>query len=809
MFYFGGWHRCWYSKGSATFAHLHRKFLFFKQLSFMILRWWFYPAVLLGSLFLVGLGVAALTLALLYPNLPSIDAVTDYRPKLPLKVFTAEGDLIGEFGEEKRSFTKVGDFPAVMKQAILSAEDERFYEHGGVDWLGLMRAGGAAIVAGKSKGGASTITQQVARNFFLTTEFSITRKVSEWLLAYKIEANLSKDQILEIYMNHIFLGNRAHGFAAASRVYFNKDIKDVTAAEAAMLAGLPKAPSQYNPFNNLKRATLRQQYVLRRMGELNYLNATQLAAARAEVLKFNRNRQMYLLDAEYVAEMARQEVFSQYGDKTYTSGIRVYTTIRRADQEAATAGLRRGVLDYDRRHGYRGPEGILNLPKDKAEAEEAIEEALAERDIVGELMPAVVISADAKQVVALTKKGDYITLAGDSLKFAARALGDKAGAAKITRGAIIRLGSDDKGLPLLLQLPKVEAGFIALDPLDGSIRSLAGGFDFTANKFNHVTQAIRQPGSSFKPFIYSAALEKGFTPATTINDAPIVIDPSRTGGQVWEPKNYDGRYEGPIRMRQALAKSKNMVSIRILQAISPQYAQDYITRFGFESKDHPAYLTMALGAGSTTPLQMAGAYAVFANGGFRVKPYFISKITDDRGTVLFTAVPEIATTDESAPKAAERVIDPRNAYIMSSIMRDVVRYGTATRALSLGRSDLGGKTGTTNDHFDAWFAGFSSTQIGIAWIGFDNPADLGNNETGGQAALPIWMHYMARSMKGVKERDLPMPYGIAVVPLGIEGRDGRPLMEYVYAENIGSVGEGPAALREANKPSEEVKNQIF
>ncbi len=775
----------------------------------MVLRWWFYPLILLGSLILVALGVAALTLVLLYPNLPSIEAVTDYRPKLPLKVFTVEGDLIGEFGEEKRSFVKIQDFPPVMKQAILAAEDERFYQHGGVDWLGLTRAGFAAIMAGRSKGGASTITQQVARNFFLTNEVTITRKVSEWLLAYKIESNLSKDQIFEIYLNHIFLGNRAYGFAAASRVYFNKDVSQISAAEAAMLAGLPKAPSQYNPFSNLKRATLRQQYVLRRMGELKFLDDAKLAAARAEVLKFNRERQMYTVSGEHMAEMARQEVFEQYGDKAYVSGIRVITTVRKADQEAATAALRKGVMEYDRRHGYRGPEGFVDLPAAKDEADEAIEEALADREIIGELMPAVVTSVDAKQLQALTKRGESITLTGDNLKFAARAIAEKAGPGKIVRGSIIRVSLDEKGAPTIAQLPKVEAAFVSVDPYDGAVRALAGGFDFAANKYNHVTQAMRQPGSSFKPFIYSAALEKGFTPATVVNDAPIVFDPGRNGGQVWEPKNYDGKYEGPMRLRQALAKSKNMVSIRVLQAITPQYAQDYITRFGFEAKQHPAYLTMALGAGSATPMQMAAGYAVFANGGFRVKPYFIAKITDDKGSILFEANPTRATTEEGASNVAERVIDPRNAFIMSSMMRDVVRYGTAARAMSLGRSDLAGKTGTTNDHIDAWFTGFSSTQVGIAWIGYDNPTDLGNNETGGQAALPIWMYYMGRSMKGIKEFPFEPPAGVTAIALGGEGKDGKPATEFVYAENVGNVGEGPSALREANKPSEEVKNQIF
>ncbi len=775
----------------------------------MVLRWWFFPLILLGSLLLVAIGIVGLTLVLLYPNLPSIDAVTDYRPKLPLKVYTIEGDLIGEFGEEKRSFVKIQDFPPVMKQAILAAEDERFYQHGGVDWLGITRAGFAALMAGKSKGGASTITQQVARNFFLTNEVTITRKVSEWLLAYKIEGYLTKDQILEIYLNHIFLGNRAYGFAAASRVYFNKDVGQLSPAEAAMLAGLPKAPSQFNPFSNLKRATLRQQYVLRRMGELKFLDEVGLATARKEVLKFNRERQMYAVSGEHVAEMARQEIFEKYGDKTYVSGIRVITTIRRAEQEAAVSALRKGVTEYDRRHGYRGPEGHVNLSAKKEDAEEAIEDALAERDIIGELMPAVVVVADSKQVLAITKRGDNVTLTGDALKFAARALSDKGGAGKLVRGSIIRLGADEKGAWAIAQLPKVEAGFVAIDPFDGSVRALSGGFDFIANKYNHVTQAMRQPGSSFKPFIYSAALEKGFTPATVVNDAPVVFDPGRHGGQVWEPKNYDGKYEGPMRLRQALTKSKNMVSIRVLQVITPQYAQDYITRFGFEAKLHPPYLTMALGAGSTSPMQMAGAYSVFANGGFRIKPYFIAKITDDKGALLFEATPQRATAEEGATNVAERVIDPRNAFLMTSLMRDVVRYGTAARAMSLGRNDLAGKTGTTNDHFDAWFAGFSSTQVGIAWIGFDNPADLGNNETGGQAALPIWMHYMGRAMKGVKESPFEPPAGIVTVALGADAKDGKPATEFIYAENVGNVSDGPSALREANKPSEEVKNQIF
>jgi len=797
----------------ACYLARYNEILFHISQGVMSPRWWFYPLILLASLALVALGIATLTIILLYPNLPSIEAVTDYRPKLPLKVLTAEGDLIGEFGEEKRSFVRVQDFPPIMKQAVISAEDERFYEHGGVDFIGLTRAATAAIMAGKSKGGASTITQQVARNFFLTNEVTLTRKVSEWLLAYKIERNLTKDQILEIYLNHIFLGNRAHGFAAASRVYFNKSMDQLTPAEAAMLAGLPKAPSQYNPFNNLKRATQRQQYVLRRMNELGFLTDAATKQAREEPLRFNRERQMYPVMAEYVAEMARQEVFEQYGEKTYVSGIRVHTTIRKQDQEAAISALRKGVLEYDRRHGYRGPEGLIKLSQDGAEAEETAEEALQEREIIGELMPAVVLEADKQKVIAYTKRGDTVELVGESLKFIARALGEKSSPLKPVRGSIIRLAPDEKGGWLVGQLPKVEAALVSLEPHDGAIRALAGGFDFAANKFNHVTQAMRQPGSSFKPFVYSAALEKGFTPATVVNDAPVIFDPGRHGGQVWEPKNYDGKYEGPMRLRTALAKSKNMVSIRVLQAISPNYAQDYITRFGFDPKLHPAYLTMALGAGSATPLQMAGAYAVFANGGFRIKPYFISKITDDKGGILFQASPEVAGGEENAPpatKMAERVIDPRNAFLMSSLMREVVRSGTAVRAMSLGRTDLAGKTGTTNDHFDAWFAGYNPNLVAISWIGFDNPTDLGNNETGGQAALPIWMHYMAKALKGMKEQPFDPPPGIVMVPLAGElTKDGKPAVEFIYAESQGNLSDGPASLREANKPSEEVRNQIF
>ncbi len=772
-------------------------------------RWWFYPSLVAVSLVLVAAGVGALTVILLWPNLPSLEALTEYRPKIPLRVYSAEGDLIGEFGEEKRALVRIQDVPDVMKHAILAAEDDRFYQHGGVDYAGVARAA-VANLRGRREG-ASTITMQVARNFFLSREKTIARKISEVLLAFKIEAYLTKDQILELYVNQIFLGTRAYGFGAAANVYFGKSLAELSPAEAAMLAGLPQAPSRQNPFVNPKRAQQRQHYVLRRMNEVGWLAADDYRKALAEPLRLNPNqRETYSLKADYVAEMARAAVFEQYGESAYVSGIRVETTIRRKDQEAANAGLRLGIFEYDRRHGYRGPESYVSLPAEPgAELDEAVDDALQDREPVGDLVAAVVVDANPREVTAVMRRGDLVRVSGEGLKFASRALADRTNPDRaIRRGAIIRLQAGEKGAWSITQVPKVEAALVALDPSNGSIRALAGGFDFNANKFNHVTQAWRQPGSSFKPFIYSAALEKGFTPATVLNDAPFVIDAAKTGGQLWEPKNYDGKYEGPMRLRTAIAKSKNMVSIRLLQAIGPGYAQDYIQRFGFDPKLHPAYLTMALGAGSATPLQMAAAYATFANGGFRVKPWFIARIVDDRGDTLYQAKPEVAGED------AERVLDPRNAFLMSSLMRDVVRYGTAARAASLGRQDLAGKTGTTNDHIDAWFAGYHPSVVAISWIGFDTPAPLGANETGGFAALPMWMAYIAKVLKGEPEAELEPPEGIVAVNIdpatGMRDPDGRfKTLEFFYQESLPGAGGEGRTNRDSARPPEEVKNQIF
>ena len=739
-----------------------------------------FPALLLAGLGIIGAALLGLMVLLAYPNLPSLDVLTDYRPKVPLRVYSAEGVLIGEFGEERRAIVAIEDVPAIMKQAILAAEDERFYQHIGVDYQGVIRAAYSNLTSGGRRQGASTITMQVARNFFLSKEKTLTRKLYEALLAFKIEASLSKDEILQLYINQIYLGQRAYGFAAAAQIYYGKALKDVNVAEAAMLAGLPKAPSSFNPVVNPKRAKQRQLYVLRRMHDLGDITDEQFAEAQKAPIVVKHQANEFSLHAEYVAEMVRQMLFERFGEEVYSKGYRIYTTINKADQEEAYAALRRGVLDYDRRHGYRGPEGYIELPE--GQPDEAIEEALAEESDNDDLLPAVVLEASQKQVRACLRGGEVVTISGEGLRFAQRMLDEKAAPNKrIRRGALIRVQQDEKRNWQILQLPEAEAALIAVSPLDGRVRALVGGFDFEHSKFNHVTQAWRQPGSSFKPFIYSAALEKGFTPATIVNDAPIVVDAAQTGGQTWEPHNYDGKYDGPIRLRVGLAKSKNMVTIRVLQAIGPQYAQDYITRFGFDADKHPPYLTMALGAGSVTPWQMARGYSVFANGGYRVEPYVVQRIVDDRGNVLAQAQPPRAG-DESL-----RVIDPRNAFIIDSMLHDVVRYGTAARAMSLGRKDLAGKTGTTNDFVDAWFAGYQPSLVAIAWIGYDQPRTLGNNVTGAGAALPIWMNYMGKALKGVDEMFQPMPEGVVSVKVdpatGKVSSDGT-LSEFFYRENV-------------------------
>ena len=738
-------------------------------------RWALYALLAIGGTLLGLASLAGIALILAYPQLPSVEVLTDYQPKIPLRIFSADGHLIGEFGEERRNFVLIKDVPAVMKQAILAAEDERFYQHPGIDTLGVLRAAYSNFVGGGKRQGASTITMQVARNFFLSSEKTVTRKLYEMLLAFKIEHNLSKDQILEIYVNQIYLGQRAYGFAAAAQIYFGKPLKDLSVAEAAMLAGLPKAPSAYNPVANPKRAQLRQRYVLRRMHDLDYIDEAQWKAAQGEVLHVKRDVNDFGVHAEHVAEMARQIAAERFPDDVYSRGLRVITTINRDDQRAAYQSVRKGVIEYDRRHGYRGAEAYVDLKDVTGDQDEELEELLAEFDDSDDMLPAIVLDAGPRQVRAYLRGGELLKIGEDGLKFAARMLDDKAPANKrIRRGAVVRVQKIDKAWQIV-QLPEVEAAFVAASPVDGAIRALVGGFDFNRNKFNHVTQAWRQPGSSFKPFIYSAGLEKGYTPASVIADEPISISAEETGSQAWEPKNYDGKYEGPMSLRTALAKSKNMVSIRLLRSIGTKYAQDYSTRFGFDPEKNPPYLTLALGAGAVTPWQQLAAYSIFANGGYRIEPYIVRQILDDKGAVAAAAQPVLAG-DETL-----RAIDARNAWLMDSMMHDVVRRGTATRAAAvLKRSDLAGKTGTTNDYIDAWFCGYQPTVVGIAWIGFDQPKRMGNGETGGAAALPIWIGFMEHALKNVPESWQEVPEGLVSITANEPG--GKSGKELVYKE---------------------------
>lgn len=753
-------------------------------------RHWFLRAIL----WLLGLAAAgalalamviAVALSMAYPNLPDVSELADYRPKLPLRVYSAEGALLGEFGEERRTLTPINEIPKVMVDAVLAIEDTRFFEHGGVDYKGMLRAALANLGKVKSQG-ASTITMQVARNVYLSTEKTYTRKIYEVLLTFKLEHLLSKEKILEIYMNQIFLGHRAYGFAAASEVYFGKPLKDVTIAEAAMLAGLPKAPSAYNPISNPKRARIRQLYIIERMAENGFITQEQASIARDEPLQLRNASHSDRVNADYVAEMARQLVYAQYGDDAYTRGLNVYTTLNASEQEVAYASLRKGIMDYERRQRYRGPEKFIALPNEKEAREDVIDDTLAQHPDNGNVLAAVVLEASTKSLTVQRPDGETLVITGDGLKPVESGLSDKAAPnIKIRQGAVIRVIETAKGKWSATQLPEVEGAFVAVEPRTGAIRALVGGFDFQKNKFNHVTQAWRQPGSSFKPFIFSAALEKGISPATMVNDAPLFFGSGVTGGQPWEPRNYDNKFEGPMSVRTALAKSRNIPSIRVLDFATPQFTQEWITRFGFDANRHPAYLTMALGAGAVTPMQMATAFSVFANGGYRINPWLISKITDHKGRILSEYVLKPL---EQQPQ----VIEPRNAFVMNSMLQTVAKSGTAARAqATLKRPDLYGKTGTTNDAVDAWFAGFQPSLAAITWIGYDNPRNLGSRETGGGLSLPIWISFMQHALKDVPVATYPVPAG--VVNMG---------GEWYFDEFAGAAGVNSLGMDTSFNPNE-------
>ena len=748
-------------------------------------KWWHFLIlfVVVGGLTMTAL--TALAVTLIYPTLPSLEALTNYKPKLPLRVYSADGFLISEFGEERRAFVKIENVPKNLKDAVLAIEDRRFYQHGGIDTKGVMRAIKNNLT-GKSHEGASTITMQVAKNFFTVPggKRTMVTKIKEALLAMKIEKALNKDQIFELYLNQIYLGQRSYGFAAASQVYFGKSLGKLTLAESALLAGLPKAPTGYNPYINPKRAIDRQREVLRDMQRYGFIDEAKFNIAIKQPLKFKSSKLSKDLDADYVAEIVRQSLFELYQEGIYSSGLKVYTTIYKSNQEAANNAVLQGILEYQRRQGYKKAEKTIDLTQLKSiNIEESMQMALLDFEEYNGFVPAIATEVSAKLVKVFTKKGETLEIKGAGLSVIQKNLADKDPKNhKVVIGSVVRI-IKSQGVWHIVQLPQVESALVALNPENGAITALVGGFDFKKNKFNHVTQAWRQPGSSFKPFVYSAALEKGFTPASIVEDEPISMSAGEVGSnKMWEPKNFDDHYSGPIRLRTALTKSKNMVSIRVLKKIGPLYAQDYITKFGFSRKDHPAYLAMALGAGQTTPWAMANGYAVFANGGYRVTPHLISKITDSNGKLIEEM------RYPRAGKDAPRVIDERNAFLMTSMMRDVVQRGTAVKAKVLGRQDLAGKTGTTNDQIDAWFAGYNPKQVAVAWIGYDQPRSLGKDETGGKAALPIWIRYMATALQGKPDMPYIVPAGIMQVKInsytGTHVYEDEPgLYEYFYQEN--------------------------
>ena len=741
--------------------------------------------------------VVAVAMAMAFPNLPEVSALSDYRPKLPMRVFTAEGELMAEFGEERRELTPYALIPKVMRDAVLAAEDARFFEHGGVDYLGMVRAAMANFGRAKSQG-ASTISMQVARNVYLSAEKTYTRKIYEILLTFKLEHTLTKEQILEIYMNQIFLGHRAYGFAAATQAYYGKALKDITVDEAAMLAGLPKAPSAFNPSSNPKRARARQLYIIDRMLENGFIDPATAQAAKEAPVRIRPTNPIERVRGDYAAEMVRQAVVAQYGEEAYTRGLNITTTIRSSEQQMAYRALRAGLMDFERRQHYRGPEKFVTIGTEASGTlDEWVDEALADHPDNGDILSALVLEASPKRVLVTRQDGNPIEITGDGLKPVQSGLSEKAPPhLKIRRGAIVRIAKTAKGSWEMTQLPEVEGAFVAMNPRSGAIRALVGGFDFQKNKFNHVTQAWRQPGSSFKPFIYSAALEKGVTPTTVVHDSPLFFSATETGGKPWEPKNYDGKFEGPMPMRTALAKSKNMVSIRILQTVGANSAQEWIQRFGFSPDHHPPYLTMALGAGSVTPLQMVSAYSVFANGGHLLDPILITKISDSQGRILLEpALPDLNTT--------KRTLDERNAFVMGTLLQEITRSGTAAKAqATLKRSDLYGKTGTTNDAMDAWFVGYQPTLAAAVWVGYDTPRNLGSRETGGGLSLPIWISFMQEALKGVPEATPNAPEGVVKV-----GNDWY-LSEYTPSNSVHELGSEHAAnTHEAAPASPENRTQ--
>jgi penicillin-binding protein 1A len=764
------------------------------------------------------------------PQLPSIDLLKDVQLQVPLRIYTNDRKLMAEFGEKRRTPVQIEDVPPILVQAFLAAEDDRFFEHPGVDIQGLLRAGIELLRTGQKRQGGSTITMQVARNFFLTTEKTYLRKLNEILLSFRIEHSLSKQEILELYLNKIYLGHRAYGVEAAARVYYGVDINELSVARMAMIAALPKAPSRINPVNDPEAARARRNYVLGRMYSLGYIDADVYKNALTEVDDASLHTVQVDVRAPYLAEMVRDEIVQRYGEEAYTSGFEVVTTVESSLQTAANRALHDTLLEYSRRHGYRGPEGHVDLAGVAVEAWPGL---LANYPPRSDIEAGLVTSVADRSVEVLLRSGQTITIEWDGLSWASlyksvnrtgKAPEKAANVAAV--GDIIRVESYKEGKWRLTQLPQVQGALVSLRPDDGAVVALVGGFDFSISKFNRATQAMRQPGSSFKPIIYSAALEKGFTPASIINDAPVVFDDNALES-TWRPENYSGKFYGPTRLRKALYLSRNLVSVRVLQSIGASYAAQYAERFGFESSQLPHDLTLALGSASVTPLQMARAYAVFANGGYLVDPYFIRRIQDAQGQVIYSARPRVVCPDcpqniESIDDAAdtrlnlaEAVITPQNAWLMNSMLQDVIQRGTGRRAIELGRSDLSGKTGTTNDQKDAWFCGYNPSLVTTTWVGFDKLDPLGRAETGGHAALPMWMQYMGTALAGTRNEKREQPEGLVTVRIdpstGLLARSGQSdaIFETFREAEVPQLSVDSRAAGSSSRPESGGVEQLF
>jgi len=743
----------------------------------------FLVARLLVTLLTVALALAGLVVLgfagahqFLAPEIPAAAELREIRTQMPLAVYSRDGKLIAQSGEQRRIPVSWDEIPPLLVDAFLAAEDDRFFEHPGVDWQGLVRAAISNVSAGGVREGGGTITMQLARNTLLSNERTLRRKLKEVFLARRLEREFSKQEILTLYLNRIFLGQRAYGVGAAAQVYFDKRPAELTLAEAALIAGLPRSPSLDNPVASVERARERRAYVLRRMVETGKIGGAERAAAEAAPIVARVHGPVVELEAPYVAEMARLEMLQRFGEGALTEGYRVTTTVDSRLQAAADAAARRTLLAYDRRHGYRGPVARLGTPS--ANDPQAVADALRERPDRGGLVAGIVESVGERSAVVRRRDGVATELGWDDLSWARPALPDdvlgpapKIAGDVVTEGDVVYLERLPDGRHRLAQVPAVAGALVALEPRDGAVAALVGGFDFRDSKYNRAAQAKRQPGSAFKPFVYSAALERGFTPASLINDAPIVIE-GGAGTEEWRPQNITKRFYGPTPLREALVRSRNLVSIRLLRATGIGPAMRHISAFGFGPEALPANLTLALGTGQVTPLDMARGFAVFANGGFRVTLYLIERVSDSRGLDVYAAAPEVACADCPDEPAAPQAISPANAFVMTDVMTDVIQRGTATLAKSLGRSDLAGKTGTTNDRRDAWFVGFNADYAAAAWVGFDQERSLGDNEEGGRTALPMWVGFMEEALRDRPGHRLPEPPG--VVRMWVDRSTGRP-----------------------------------